>query len=139
VKITQKSYLGFIIAVPVSATLLLLPFDPGILPLETLFDRFGEIPAYVYMACLWFFYLLCIPAALAGALNRLSLLRGVCVTYLLAFVALGVLYSRTDGPDLYFRILVCVFAPSVLCIAYLFGHGARHYITSFYARRHQVA
>ena len=77
---------------PLSIVLCVLPFEPGILPLETLFDRFGMIPAHVYMASLWFFYLLGIPAAMAGVLNRLSATRGVCLTY---FIALGALPCST--------------------------------------------
>ena len=134
-----KRYLGFIIFLPISIVLCLLPLDPGILPLETLFDRFGMIPAHVYMACLWFFYLLGIPAALAGALNQLSAFLGVCLTYFIALVGLAVFYSSPDGPDWYFRVLVCVSAPFVLCGAYLLGYAVRQHFTRVNARPPKVA
>ena len=134
-----KRHLGFVVSVPLSIVLCVLPFEPGILPLETLFDRFGMIPAHVYMASLWFFYLLGIPAAMAGVLNQLSATRGVCLTYFIAFGGIAVLYSSPDGPDWYFRVLVCVSAPLVLCGAYLVGYAVRRYFRGLHARRSNAA
>jgi hypothetical protein len=133
-----KPYLGFVIFVPISILLWWLPLEPGILPLETLFDRFGMIPAHIWMACLWLLYLLGIPAALAAALNRISAVRGVCLTYLLVLIGLIMVYSAPDGPDWYFRVIVCVISPIVLCAAYLLGHVIRVAVHRVSVRRAQV-
>lgn len=138
-EIMFSRYLGFIITVPISIALCLLPWEDRILPLETLFDRFGEIPAHVYIASLWFFYLLGLPSFIAATLNRVSALHGAFLVCLLAVVGIALFYYLTDGPDWQFSVLVCIFAPLPLCAAYLLGFVARRLFLSVRERKHQVA
>ena len=134
------SYFGFVIFL-LSAVVILLTIEDRILPFEDLFDGFGLIPAFVYMACLSYFYTLGLSAALAGVLNQLSALRGVWIMYVIGFVGIAIHYAcyGFSGPALSFVVLACIFASLPLCVAYLFGHSISRCVARGISRWHRVA